>query len=194
MTEEEKENKPKIKFRRYILSFVWETAKVVIISLVIIIPIRYFLFQPFFVRGASMEPNFENGEYLIVNEISYRFQEPQRGDVIIFKYPKDPSQYYIKRVVGLPNEVIRIEDGNVIIFNEQNLAGLILDESAYLEEGNRFTPGNLETNLDENDYFVLGDNRQASSDSRRWGAVPRHYIIGKAWIRAWPISRFGILD
>jgi signal peptidase I len=161
--------------------------------LAIIIPIRYFLFQPFFVRGASMEPNFEDGEYLIVNEISYRFHEPGRGDVVIFRYPKDPSQYYIKRVIGLPNEVVRIEEGRVMIVNSENPKGFVLDEP-YLSEGNKYTFGNLEMNLDENDYFVLGDNRSASSDSRSWGPVPRHYIIGWAWVRAWPFNRVGILD
>ena len=186
-------NQSKIKSWQYSLSFVWETAKIVLISLAIIIPIRYFIFQPFFVRGASMEPNFENGEYLIIDEISYRFHEPQRGDVIVFRYPKDPSQYYIKRVVGLPKEVIRIEDGKITIFSKENPAGFVLGES-YLLEGDEFTHGNLEINLDENDYFVLGDNRQASSDSRRWGAVPRQYIIGQAWLRAWPFNKFGILD
>jgi len=191
MIEEKKQ--PAIKSWHYILSFVWETAKIVIISLAIIIPIRYFLFQPFFVRGASMEPNFEDGEYLIVNEISYRFHEPGRGDVIIFRYPKDPTQYYIKRVIGLPNEVVRIEEGGVIIVNSENPKGFVLDEP-YLSEENKYTFGNLEMNLDENDYFVLGDNRSASSDSRSWGAVPRHYIIGWAWIRAWPFNRVGILD
>ena len=192
MTTEESK-KPKIKPWHYVLSFVWETAKVVIISLAIIIPIRYFLFQPFFVRGASMEPSFEDGEYLIIDEISYRFHEPERSDIIIFKYPKDPSQYYIKRVIGLPNEIIRIENGKITIFNSENPAGFILDEP-YLSQDNKFTSGNLEINLDENDYFVLGDNRQASSDSRRWGPVPRHYIIGRAWVRAWPFNRVGILD
>ena len=186
-------NQPKSKSWQYILSFVWETAKIVIISLAIIIPIRYFIFQPFFVRGASMEPSFEDGEYLIIDEISYRFHEPGRGDVIIFRYPKDPSQYYIKRVIALRGEIIRIEDGNITIFSRDNPAGFILEES-YLSEENRFTPGNLEINLDEDDYFVLGDNRQASSDSRRWGAVPRHYVIGRAWIRAWPFNKFGTLD
>ncbi len=185
--------KPKIKTKQYILSFIWETAKIVIISLLIIIPIRYFLFQPFFVRGASMEPNFENGEYLIIDEISYRFTNPERGDVIIFRYPKDPSQYYIKRIIAMPNEVIKINNGKVIIFNEQNPTGLELEES-YLEEGNQFTPGNIEVSLDGNEYFVLGDNRQASSDSRRWGPVPEHYIIGQAWIRAWPFNRVKILN
>lgn len=184
--------KSKARSWQYILSFLWETTKIVVISLAIIIPIRYFLFQPFFVRGASMEPNFEDGEYLIVNEISYRFYEPQRGDVIIFRYPRDPSQYYIKRIIALPDEVIRIEDGKIMIFSKENPSGFILEEP-YLSEENKFTPGNLEINLDENDYFVLGDNRQASSDSRRWGAVPRHYIIGQAWIRAWPFNRVGIL-
>lgn len=187
------ETEPKIKSWQYVLSFVWETAKIVIISLAIIIPIRYFLFQPFFVRGASMEPNFENGEYLIINEITYRFHEPERGEVIIFRYPKDPSQFYIKRIVALPKEVIRIEDGKVIIFNKDNPAGFILEEP-YLSEENRFTGGNLEISLDENEYFVLGDNRQASSDSRRWGPVPRDYIIGRAWIRAWPFDKLGVLD
>jgi signal peptidase I len=187
------ENEPKIKSWQYVLSFAWETAKIIIISLAIIIPIRYFLFQPFFVRGASMEPNFENGEYLIIDEISYRFHEPERGDVIVFKYPKHPSQYYIKRIVALPEEVIRIEDGKITIFSKENPVGFILDEP-YLSEENKFTPGNLEINLDENDYFVLGDNRQASSDSRIWGSVPRHYIIGQPRLRAWPFDRVGILD
>jgi len=188
-----KENQPSIKSWQYILDFIWETAKIVIISLAIIIPVRYFLFQPFFVRGASMEPSFEDGEYLIIDEISYRFRQPNRGDVIIFRYPKDPSQFYIKRVIGLPSETVRIEDGKVKIFNKENPAGFILDE-LYLAEDNRFTSGNLEIRLDENDYFVLGDNRRASSDSRIWGAVPRHYIIGQAWLRAWPLYRAGIIE
>ena len=183
---------PKVKSWQYVLSFIWETAKIIIISLAIIIPIRYFLFQPFFVRGASMEPNFENGEYLIIDEISYRFHEPERGDVVVFKYPKYPSQYYIKRVVALPNEIIKIEDGEVTIFNKENPTGFILDES-YLSEGNEFTSGNLEISLSEDDYFVLGDNRKASSDSRKWGLLPRKYIVGRAWLRAWPVNRLGIV-
>jgi len=187
--------KPKIKSKQYIyvLSFIWEIAKIVIISLAIIIPIRYFLFQPFFVKGASMEPSFENGEYLIIDEISYRFNQPQRKEVIIFKYPKDPPQYYIKRIIGLPSEVVKIEGGKVTIFNEQNPTGFIMEEP-YLSQENKFTSGDLEISLDENDYFVLGDNRQASSDSRRWGPVPKHYIIGQARIRAWPLSRAKILN
>lgn len=187
------ETEPKIKSWQYILSFIWETVKIIAISLAIIIPVRYFLFQPFIVRGASMQPNFEHGEYLIIDEISYRFHQPERGDVIVFRYPKYPSQYYIKRIVALPNEIIKIEDGEVMIFNKDDPGGFILDEP-YLSRDNEFTSGNLEIELDEDDYFVLGDNRKASSDSRKWGTVPRKYVIGHAWLRAWPIDRLGVVD
>ena len=96
--------------------FIWEITKIVVIALLIVVPIRYFLFQPFFVRGQSMEPNFEDGNYLIVDELSFRLRDPQRGEVIVFKYPNNPSQRYIKRIVGLPGETIEIKDGKVIIF------------------------------------------------------------------------------
>jgi len=168
-----------------IVGFFWETAKIVIISLLIIIPIRYFLVQPFFVRGDSMVPNFNDGEYLIIDEISYRFSEPQRGDTIVFRFPDNPSQFYIKRIVGLPEEKIIIEDGAVTIANQDNPAGFLLNE-IYLTEP---TPGQIEVKLDPNEYFVLGDNRDSSSDSRRWGPLPNHLIIGKVWIRAWPVNR-----
>jgi signal peptidase I len=111
--------------------FLWETARTIIISLAIIIPVRYFLIQPFFVRGASMEPNFHDGEYLIIDELSYRLGEPERGDVIIFKYPKNPSQYYIKRIIGLPMETVEIKDGQIIVYNSQNPNGEVLNESSY---------------------------------------------------------------
>src|SRR3989344_304093 len=98
-----------------ILLFFWEISKIVIIALVIVVPIRYFIFQPFFVRGQSMEPNFQNGDYLIVDEVSYRLRVPQRGEVIVFKYPMNPSQRYIKRIVGLPNEAVEIQDGEISV-------------------------------------------------------------------------------
>jgi signal peptidase I len=170
-----------------ILIFIWEIVKIVVISLAIIIPIRYYLVQPFFVRGASMEPNFDNGQYLVVNEISYRFEEPARGEVVVFKYPADPSQYYIKRIIGLPGEVVEIKEGQIIIYNQEYPQGMVLDESAYLPEG-RFTQGEVHLKLSEGEYFVLGDNRQASSDSRQWGALPRDNIIGRVWLRAWPFD------
>ena len=178
---------------KYWLNFVWEILKIVIISLAIIIPIRYFLIQPFFVKGASMDPNFYDGDYLIIDEISYRFSEPQRGDIIIFRYPLDPSQFFIKRIIGLPGETVEIVDGKIFIYSEKTLdKRVVLDESEYLKDA--YTPGNLEISLREDEYFVLGDNRNASSDSRKWGGVNRRYITGRAWIRAWPFNRAGIVD
>jgi len=165
--------------------FVWEISKIVILALLIVIPIRYFIFQPFFVRGQSMEPNFENGDYLIVDEISYRFRDPLRGEVVIFKYPNDPSQRYIKRIIGLPEETIEIGDGKVVIYN--NEGGQVLEESDYLSSS-VFTAGSLKVVLGEDEYFVLGDNRAVSADSRRWGTLPGENIIGRALFKAWPVS------
>ncbi len=166
-------------------AFIWEVTKIVIIALVIVIPIRYFLFQPFFVKGQSMEPNFENGDYLLIDELSYHFRSPERGEVIVFKYPQNPTQRYIKRIIGLPGETVKIDNNNIIIFNQQG--GQILDETNYLSSGIP-TPGEIQITLDENNYFVLGDNRTASSDSRRWGSLPREDIIGRVVIRAWPFA------
>ena len=122
------------------LAFIWEIAKIVIIALLIVVPIRYFIFQPFFVKGQSMEPNFGSGDYLIIDEITYRFRPPQRGEVVVFRYPDDPSQRYIKRIIGLPGETIEIEEGKVIIYNEEG--GRMLEESDYLSSS-VFTSGNL---------------------------------------------------
>ncbi len=169
------------------LIFIWEITKIVVISLAIIIPIRYYLVQPFFVRGASMNPSFDSGQYLVVNEISYRFEKPDRGEVIVFKYPVDPSQYYIKRIIGLPGEVIEIKDGYVTIYNQEFPEGNVLDESIYLPK-ERITIGQTYLKLNEDEYFVLGDNRQASSDSRQWGSLPEDNIIGRVWFRAWPFN------
>lgn len=172
-----------LKNMRSFFAFLWEIIKIVIIALVIVIPIRYFIFQPFFVKGQSMDPNFEDGDYLIIDEISYRFREPQRGEVIVFKYPLNPSQKFIKRIIGLPGETVEIKNNQVII------SGKPLDESAYLPE-DTLTPdmGFERITLAENEYFVLGDNRLHSSDSRVWGPLPKENIIGLAFFRAWPIE------
>ena len=166
-------------------SLLFEVIKIVILAAVIVLPVRYFLFQPFFVQGISMEPNFENGDYLIIDEISYRFREPERGEVIVFKYPKNPTQRYIKRIIGLPGETVEIKEGQVIILDENG--NQVLDELEYLSE-NIETSGNIRVSLLEDEYFVLGDNRNFSSDSRRWGVLPKNYIIGKVYVRAWPFA------
>ncbi len=179
--------------RKEALLFLWEIAKVVLISLAIIVPIRYFLFQPFFVRGASMEPNYLNGDYLIIDEISYRLGDPERGEVIVFRSPDDTSQFFIKRIIGMPGETIELSGDKVVIRNAERPSGFVLDESVYLPD-NQHTIGKLRLKLDDNEYFVMGDNRLQSSDSRRWGPVNESYIIGRAVLRAWPVGRFSTLE
>ncbi len=177
---------------RNFFSFVFELIKIIVISLVIIIPIRYFLIQPFYVKGASMEPNFYDHEYLIIDEISYRFNEPQRGDIVVFRYPRNPQEYFIKRVVGLPGEKIQIKNGEVYLYNGDNPEGMILKEP-YLAEGIKTYSLTEEIiNLDEKKYFVLGDNRNSSKDSRSFGLVDRSYITGRVLLRGWPFNRINI--
>lgn len=174
------------------LLFFWELAKIVLIALAIVVPIRYFLFQPFFVKGQSMEPNYENGDYLIIDELTYHFRNPERGEVIVFRYPNDTTQRFIKRVIGLPGETIEIKNGQVTIY-KTNGTTETLDESSYLTSDIQ-TAGDIKTTLAENEYFVLGDNRPVSYDSRRWGVVPKEDIIGKVYLRAWPLGEAGLIE
>ena len=173
------------------LFFVWEVSKIVLIALMIVVPIRVFVFQPFFVKGQSMEPNFHNSDYLIIYELSYRFRAPARGEVVVFKYPRNPSQRYIKRIIGLPNETVEIQDNQIII--HRYLDTIILDESDYLSTSIS-THGAISVSLGEDEYFVLGDNRSASSDSRRWGALPEENVIGRVILRPWPITALAKVD
>lgn len=172
-----------------VLVFVWETTKIIIVSLAIILPIRYYLVQPFFVKGASMEPSFETGDYLLIDEISYRFNGPKRGDVIVFRYPENPSQFFIKRIIGLPGETVEIKNGAVKVYNGDSPLGIELEE-LYLDEFQE-TIGSESVNLKDGEYYVLGDNRFQSSDSRRWGPVPVENITGRAWVRLWPFTKIG---
>lgn len=169
-----------------VFNFFGEVAKIVIVALLIVVPIRTFLVQPFFVKGESMAPAFQDQEYLLIDEFSYRLGEPRRGDVVVFHYPNDKRQYYIKRVVGLPGERVKAENNQVKIYSREHLAGLVLDEQAYVSGE---TPGNFDVTLKANEYFVLGDNRNRSYDSRSWGALDRALIVGKVWLVVWPFPR-----
>jgi signal peptidase I len=178
-----------------ILSFTWELVKVVVISLAIIIPVRYFLIQPFYVKGASMEPNFHDHEYLIIDEISYRFEPIKRGDIIVFRYPKDPQEYFIKRVIGLPGEKVEVKDGQVYIYNEQFKDGAVLDEKYLAPELKTYAnAGTDSVTLGPNEYFVLGDNRNSSKDSRSFGAVDKSFITGRVMFRGWPLNRITVFE
>ena len=177
-------------FLKSSLSFLWEITKVAAIALVLAGLVRYFIFQPFFVEGASMEPNFEDGQYLIVDELSYFFRGGERGEVVVFNYPLDTSKYYIKRIVGLPGETVEIKNGKVIIYSDKNPDGFIISED-YLPK-DLMTDGNIKRKLGQDEYFVLGDNRPNSSDSRRWGTLPAKDIIGRVLLRAWPVGSINI--
>jgi signal peptidase I len=172
-------------------SFLWELARVIIIAFVVMVGFRFFVAEPFIVSGSSMVPNYHNREYLIVNKLGYKTDEPKRGDVIVFRYPKDTSQYFIKRIVGMPGEKVKIQAGKVVIYNSEFPEGKTLEEP-YLPNQN-VTFGSEDTvTLGSSEYFVLGDNRLASSDSRVWGILPKHDIIGEAWLRVFPLNAFGV--
>lgn len=170
-------------------SFLFELIKIVVISLVIIFPIRYFLIQPFYVKGASMEPNFYDHEYLIIDEITYRFNAPQRGDIVVFRYPRNPQEYFIKRIIGLPGEKVQIKDGKVYVFNEKNPNGFVLEEKYLNNETSTYSLSEDVVTLSNDEIFVLGDNRNSSKDSRSFGPVNKSYITGKVLLRGWPFDR-----
>lgn len=175
-------------FKKFFL-FLAEIIKLAAIALVIIVPVRYFLIQPFYVKGASMEPNFHDFEYLIIDELSYRFNEPNRGEVIVFRYPRNPQEFFIKRVIGLPGEEVQVKNGAVYVYNQEHPDGWKLDE-AYLSPG-EVTDANNENKilLKDNEYYVFGDNRDASQDSRSFGPVNRSFIVGRVWLRGFPFNR-----
>ena len=167
----------------------WEVVRFAIIAAIIVIPVRTWIAQPFIVSGSSMSPTFENSEYIILDELSYRLGEPKRGDVVVFKYPNDTTKFFIKRIIGLPGETVSIKDGVVTIINKENPMGLVLAEP-YIKNKSRDAK---KFSLQDNEYFVMGDNRGASSDSRIWGAVPRNLMVGKTFLRLYPLNRISIL-
>jgi signal peptidase I len=174
--------------QKEVLTFLLDSLKILLIALAIVIPIRMLLFQPFMVKGSSMEPNYHSSDYLIIDELSYRLRDPQRGEVIVFKYPLNISVRYIKRIVGLPGETVQIKEGEVYI-SKANGEPKELDESLYLsakvkEEWKNTNYGPLTLNPDE--YFVMGDNRKYSSDSRSWGVLPIEDITGRVLLRLSP--------
>ena len=168
--------------------FVMETVKFAILAALVVLPIRFFIAQPFIVKGESMDPTFGDGQYLIVDEISYYSGDPERGEVIIFKYPNDPSKYFIKRVVGLPGETVSIQNGRVTIRTKNLPAGFSLDESYVANASGE----SAVFSLGEDEYFVMGDNRRNSFDSRAWGVLPRKNIIGRAFARLLPVDQIGV--
>jgi len=169
-----------------IKDFFIELLQVVIVALAIIIPVRYYFIKPFYVKGASMEPSFHDNEYLVIDEISYRFKEPLRGEIVVFRYPRDPGQFFIKRIVGLPGETVQVTGSEVFVNGEEL-------EEIYLES-DEITKGEIVVTLQTDEYFVLGDNRSFSLDSRSFGPLKREFIVGKTWIRGWPFDKFTVFE
>lgn len=172
-------------------AFLLDILQTVVLALAVFLIIYMFLFQPHQVRGQSMSPNFEDREYLLTDKISYRFGSPKRGDVIVFTAPPRPSEDFIKRIIGLPGETVMIKDGSLFINSKKLIENYLPQDlrtntHGFMQDGEQITLGSDE-------YFVLGDNRNNSSDSREWGPVKRNKIVGKAWFVYWPPKRFGLI-
>ncbi|MFA5165721.1 MAG: signal peptidase I [Candidatus Paceibacterota bacterium] len=212
-----KESEGKVSKAKGFFSSLWELIQVIVLAALIVWPIRTFIFQPFIVQGSSMQNNYWNGDYLIIDELSYRFSEPQRGDVIVFEFPGECAksesegvdkmvcgkkcqfklgqwkvfeyqcggkQMFIKRIIGLPGEKVEMKNNQIHITDKTNKT-IVLDESKYLSPG-VLTIMDKGVTLGQSEYYVLGDNRIVSYDSRMWGVLPRDFIIGKVFVR--PLS------
>ncbi len=166
------------------LSSVLEIVEITAVAFAAVFLIRSYLVQPFLVSGSSMVPNFYDGDYLLVDELTYRFRAPQRGDIIVFRYPKDESVYFIKRIIGLPGEKVVTKDNKITIFNDSHKEGFALDEKYLI--GTVPVSSNAEFQVSADSYFVLGDNRTYSFDSRSWGALHKNDVVGLVQFRLWP--------
>ena len=163
----------------------------ILIVIAIVVPVRLFIAKPFIVSGTSMSPTFESWHYLIIDQVTYRLREPARGEVIVMRYPLDESRYFIKRIIGLPGETVIIEGTIVTIKNAQYPEGFQLTEP-YVAEMNK-SENHIVTQLADGEYFVLGDNRGASADSRYWGMLPKRDIVGRAYLRLFPFTQVDYL-
>jgi signal peptidase I len=161
-----------------------EFAETVLFTLLVYLVVRTFLFENYRVVGSSMESTLQNDQFLMVNKLLYRLQEPQRGDIIVFRDPRADDRKLIKRLIGMPGETVEVRSGKVLV------NGVELEEP-YVDTLGRNT--RLPSQLTEGEYFVLGDNRNNSSDSRSWGALPEDNIVGKAWLSYWPPAQWGVI-
>ncbi len=177
-------------FIRSIGTFLLDTIEIITTAFAIFVVIFLFVAQIHEVNGDSMLPNFHNHEYVLTDKLTYKFREPQRGEIIIFKAPPKPRDEYIKRLIALPGEKIKIQNNQVIIYNEEHPEGFVLNEDylgdGIITKGKSAIPPDTVISVPEGSYFVFGDNRENSSDSRHWGAVEKGLIVGRAVVRIWP--------
>jgi len=163
---------------------------ILFIAIVVITAVHFFVAQPFLVSGDSMQPDFASGNYLIIDELSYYLHAPRRGDLVVFRYPVDPSIFFIKRLVGLPGDTVTVRSDGEVVVKPQGQKAFIIDEPFIIPQ--TLTTATTSITLDSDEYFVLGDNRDASFDSRAWGPVPGRYIIGRVVARLWPPAQAGL--
>lgn len=187
-----------LKLLRSVTNFFLEIAETAILAILIFLALYLFLVRPHQIRGDSMIPNFHNGEYLLTEMVSHNIlkKDLQRGEVVVFRSPEQPNIDFIKRVIGLPGEKIKLQNGKVFIINEAHPEGFLLGED-YLEEGTitegrRTIQEGIVFEIDDG-YIVMGDNRGRSSDSREWGVIERENIIGRVWLRYWPPEAVALL-
>ena len=183
----------KLPILKRIGAFFLDFIETIVIALVIFVIVYQFLFQPHQVKGQSMFDNFHDGEYLLTDKITYRFNLPKVGDIVVFKAPNNEDYDYIKRIIGLPGDSVMVKGGQVY------LNGKLFDESGYLNasvitRSGSYAREGVAITVPPKTYFTMGDNRPNSSDSREWGTVPEANIVGRSWIRYWPINRTGVID
>lgn len=181
-----------VKLVKSVVNFFFDFLETIVVALSIFVVIYLFILQPHEIKGSSMEPNFHNNEYILTDKISYRFKDPQRGNIIVFKAPKNPDIDYIKRIIGLPGESVKIEKGDVYV-NDQKLKEQYIHDKSLLFPGSFMQEG-VSVTVPPGEYFVMGDNRPHSSDSREFGPIPKNSIIGKAFVRYWPLNEVGIIS
>jgi signal peptidase I len=177
-------------FRR-LGAFFLDILEVVVFAVAIFLFLYLLVLQPHKIKGASMEPNFPDGEFLLTDKISYRFGVPKRGDVIVFKPPMEDQDEFIKRIIGLPGETVSVKDNHVYI-NDRELDESYLSPSL-VTSGGYFLPDGMSVTVPDNEYFVMGDNRPRSSDSRAWGFIEKSKITGRAWLIYWPPQEAGTI-
>lgn len=180
--------------------FLLDLLETVVIAGAVFVVVYFFAFQPHEVSGESMngKAGFHTGQYILTDKVTFRLREPERGEVIVFRYPLNPSFDYIKRIIGLPGEKIKVEKNQITIYNQENPNGYILDESIYLSdevitEANSFALEGKLIDIPQDHYFVMGDNRPHSADSRTWGLVPKDNIIGRSFFRYIPVNEMGLI-
>lgn len=183
--------KPTLSWTRRLAALVFEILETIVVAMAVFVVVYYFLVQPHQVTGNSMLPTFEDKDYILTDKVHYRFSQPKRGDIIVFRSPNSPSKDFIKRIIALSRETVEINQGYVYVNNE------VLDESYlpvdFRTAGKDFFPDGEQVIVPLGEYFVLGDNRSHSSDSREFGTIPKESIIGRAWLRYWPLNKFSLI-